>query len=101
MPSDQQRLPFKGVRVTEAEEEEEGWVLSEEQLSALRNSDALKSILRDTRLQQLLVRIDSADDRQKELSNIIENDPRFSSFSDTLLSTIGVTDYAKRETSSI
>jgi hypothetical protein len=85
-------LPFTGAEVSKEEEEEEGWILNQRQLSALRRSEKVIHALGDESLQKLLLEIDSADDRQKALAAAINSDPRFAQFADTILSAIGVND---------
>ncbi len=83
-------LPFHGVQINQDEEEEEGWILKDSQLLSLRESEEIKKLLKDKKLQKLLLEIDASKDRQKLLISAIENDTRFAMFANTIIATIGL-----------
>jgi len=71
------------------EEDQEGsWALKQPQLEALAASDDLRQVLRDKRLQEVIRRVDGANDARKELLSTMESDPAFVRFCDQVLATL-------------
>ncbi|CAM9507625.1 unnamed protein product [Chrysoparadoxa australica] len=82
-----QGLPPGQYVSLEEEEEDEHWLLSGEEREKLKGCSWLKSAVKDTKLQALLLRIDGAEDREREL-NFHRKNPQFDEFVTKLLQVV-------------
>uniref|UniRef100_A0A7S0UJU6 Uncharacterized protein n=1 Tax=Polytomella parva TaxID=51329 RepID=A0A7S0UJU6_9CHLO len=69
-------------------DEEDGLLLQKSQLNRLRGDPSLVNILKDERLQRLLIEIDSSDNREQFLDSVLKSNNAFQKFADKVLVTI-------------
>ena len=70
-------------------DEDEDIILSEKQLSVLKNNKSIMTKIKNQKLMKILKEIDSAKYKKRTLSRYMENDPDFKIFTTEILNTLG------------